>query len=102
MKIFLDDVRSAPDKSWTVCRTAKEALAFLNFGVVTEISFDHDLGPCEFTGYFVASKIEELVYQKVIKMPKWTIHSANPVGRARIKSALQSAERFAKKNNLIV
>jgi len=93
MKIFLDDIRNPPDDSWTVLRTADQVIRFLAFYDIEEISFDHDLGDDENgTGYDVAKYIEEQCFYGYMKCPKWMIHSANPVGRENIKSAMNFAE----------
>ena len=46
IKLYLDDVRSPPDDTWTVARTAEEARAILLAGPVECATLDHDLGPC--------------------------------------------------------
>jgi len=96
MRVWLDDVRNPNDHGWNDAiwaTNARDAIILLETGNVKEISFDHDLGE-GLTGYDVANKIEELIYYKKINMPKWFIHSANPVGRANIEKALISAEKF--------
>ena len=95
MFIFLDDLR-APPQGAILCRTAEEAIAWLETGQVTRISFDHDLGTA-LTGYDVAKTIEAWVAEGKIKIPDWEIHSANPVGRSNIQAAMQSALRWASK-----
>ena len=92
--IFLDDLREPPPGA-TLCRTAKEAMRLIESGVVTRISFDHDLGT-ELTGYDVAKLVERLVAEGKIALPHWHVHSANPVGRSNIEAAMRSAARFAK------
>lgn len=92
--IFLDDIRDPPPDA-VLCRTAEEALNSLASGLVTRISFDHDLGT-ELTGYDVAKKIEEWVAEGRIPLPLWAVHSANPVGRRNIEAAMRSAKRFSK------
>ena len=97
MKIFLDDIRDCPD-GYTLCRTAKQAIKKIRIfrSILTEISFDHDLGG-ELTGYDVACSIEKLAAEgKLLVIPEWKIHSANPVGRKNITMAMLSAERFVK------
>jgi hypothetical protein len=47
MNLYLDDVRSPPDDSWTLVRTAEEARAIIASGVVECASLDHDLGECD-------------------------------------------------------
>lgn len=46
MKIWLDDVRTPPDNTWTWCKTAYEAIGKLisNSDKIEHVSFDHDLG----------------------------------------------------------
>lgn len=101
VKLWLDDVREAPD-GWLWVRTAREALAILKTVVVDEISLDHDLGLDGVTaedengqsGYDVARYIEEMAYEGRMSRLKWSVHSSNPVGRKRMEAALRSAERF--------
>jgi hypothetical protein len=96
MKLFIDDLRSPPDSSWHVVKTAEEAMEFITKNKVDEISFDHDLGdPDALTGYDVAKWLEEQVYTDQLEAPKkMYVHSANPVGAKRIKQAIQSIERY--------
>jgi hypothetical protein len=95
MKVYLDDVRPAPD-GWVLVRTAHEAIAALEAGGVTHISLDHDLGDdgVNGTGYTVACWIEETVALRGFVPPEITIHSANVVGRARMARAIESIERL--------
>lgn len=106
MKIFLDDVRDAPDESWIVVRSADECLKLLHdLGEAIEtLSLDHDLGGVydddgfmEFpTGMFVASALEAWAatgrWDRV--PPIILIHSANPVGRKNMQAAIDSIERM--------
>lgn len=97
MKLWLDDQiddPATPDRhtpeGWVGCKTALQACRILKTGKVTRISFDHDLGPSwAGTGYTVACFIEKYVYFGKVPPLDWSIHSANPVGRDRIKSAMQ-------------
>jgi hypothetical protein len=98
MKLFVDDIRPAPE-GWQQARTVTEAIRFLEmFGSeVDEISLDHDISyavevagtqrpfpsPENFTA--VARYIK--VYDNV-PMPKVTIHSANPVGAEELRKIL--------------
>lgn len=95
MFLFLDDLREAPANAYC-CRNAEEALSLLATGKVERISFDHDLA-AELTGYDVANQIEEWVAEGRIPLPRWEVHSANPVGRMNIEAAMRSAERWAAK-----
>ena len=99
MQLWLDDIRDPkvygkPEAIWV--KTAEEAMAILRTGYVSFISFDHDLGT-ELDGHDVATEIERLVYEGLIPMPEWSVHSANPVGEAEITAAMKSAKRFSLK-----
>lgn len=94
MRLYLDDERPTPD-GWMRAFTAAEAISLLEAGAVEEISLDHDLGPPEAgTGYDVASWIEEQAAFGKLAPLAWRVHSANPVGRARMEAAMNGAERF--------
>ena len=53
MKLFVDDVRDAPDDSWHVVRTVTEAIRCLyRFKAdIKEISIDHDIGHVNVQAY---------------------------------------------------
>jgi hypothetical protein len=94
VRLWLDDERPAP-AGWRHVRTAAEALEALQAGGVVEISLDHDLGePSAGTGYEVACAIEAAAAEGQLGMLRWRVHSANPVGRAKMEAALRSAERW--------
>ncbi len=82
-------------------RTAAEAIALLEQGVVCLISLDHDLGdPENGAGYEAARWIEEHAFRWFQGEPdglpplEWRIHSRNPVGLQNMLLALQNAARF--------
>lgn len=95
MKVYLDDERPTPD-GWHRVYTANEAIDLLKTGGVTEISLDHDLGDDQKfgTGYDVAAFIEEGAFFGTMQPVRWTIHSANPVGRQNMQAALESANKM--------
>lgn len=93
MKLWLDDIRIPPEGGWTWVTTVKDAIRCLETGTVEEISFDHDLGTKD-DGCDVAAWIEMMAAAEKMNRIKWSIHSANPVGRQRISQAMESAERF--------
>ena len=94
IRLWLDDLRPAPE-GWVHVRTAVEAIAVLTAGGVVEVSVDHDLGREEAgSGYEVACWIEEAAANGSLGVVKWAIHSANPVGRAKMAAALESAGRL--------
>lgn len=94
IRLWLDDERPAPE-GWLAVRTAAEAIERLLTGAVIEVSLDHDLGePSAGTGYEVACLIERAAAEGRLGPLCWRVHSANPVGRARMEAALRSAERW--------
>lgn len=96
VKMWLDDVRPAPD-NWVWCKTADEARALLAQGDVYVCSLDHDLGPpSEGTGYDVLTWVERCMAEGVWygPLPVIHIHSANPVGRMRMDKARQSINKL--------
>lgn len=46
------------------------------------------------TGYDLAVFIEQLASQDQIGPMKWSVHSANPVGKIRIQAAMKSADKL--------
>ena len=44
VKLWLDDIRTPPDESWTWVRTVADAILLMKAGGVCEASLDHDLG----------------------------------------------------------
>lgn len=93
MKLWLDDLRPAPD-GWIWAKTVPEAIEILNSHNVSEVSLDHDLGENEQTGYDFACELERRAFEGQ-PLPLWAVHSANPTGRDNIVRALKSAERFS-------
>lgn len=98
MKVWLDDVREAPE-GWIHIRTPEEAIDLLRSGAVEEISLDHDLGifteEGEATGYDVLLWIEAEVAARRLNPPVMHVHSANPVARRRMGQAIASIKRLA-------
>lgn len=91
MRLWLDDIRMPPDASWHWVKTSAEALAALTSDV-TELSLDHDLGGDD-TAIRVANAIERKAREGLLNRIVWHVHSANPVGAARLRAAMQGAER---------
>jgi hypothetical protein len=96
MKVFLDDVRPAPD-GWVLVRWPAEVIALLETGEVEELSLDHDLGDEHRTGYDVLVWIEEAVALRGFQPPVIAVHSANAVGRQRMAAAIESIQRYVEK-----
>lgn len=97
MRLWLDDERPAPE-GWTLVRTAEEAIELLKQGKVKRISLDHDLGIGFSTGYKVACFIEQAAHDgTLVPLERMFVHSANPVGKARMGAALYNANKIWKK-----
>lgn len=99
MKVWLDDLREAP-AGWIRVKTPEDAIELLRAGEVAELSLDHDLGldteEAERTGYDVLLWLEREAAEGrwSFPLPSIRIHSANPVGRARMERAIASIERL--------
>ena len=100
MKLWLDDIREMPKDFDIWAKTANEAIAILDLGKITHISFDHDLGDKsvfegeELTGNDVAFWIEEAAFYKAIPQLTFAVHSANPVGAKNIEATMKQAIKF--------
>lgn len=91
MKLWVDDIRNAPDDTWHVSRTAIEAIrAIARYrNEITDISLDHDIShqvhldilsrpfPCKETFASVAYYIAE-VYS-IRSQPNIVLHTSNRV-----------------------
>ena len=84
---YLDDVREPPlSGEWIVARNFEEAiLAYArNHLVISTLSLDHDLGEVatglDFLRWLERSYPKDLLDKAII------VHSANPVGKARMQN----------------
>lgn len=91
MKLWVDDMRDAPDDTWTEARKVQTAINLLANFTFEEISLDHDIEnrPDDETFKPVAHYIG-MKYGSHEKMfwPKITVHSMNPVGGAELVKIL--------------
>lgn len=105
MYLWLDDLRDptqhSPRFPWVWVKTARECKNKLATGQVTHLSLDHDLGgeknpfgadKNDQTGYTVACWIEEQAANGTLPRLVWAVHSQNPVGADRIRSAMSNAD----------
>lgn len=98
-KLFIDDIRNAPDEKWTVARTIGEAVSAIDTFHFDVISIDHDIShqvmlgrisrpyPCEETFTPICYYIKEK-YRDIKEKPMIIIHTANPAGAMRMKGIL--------------
>ena len=99
MKLWLDDVRPAPDATWTACKTAATALEYLKTGAVTVASLDHDLGGApsklynwlEPNGSMLA---QQMVQDQAFPTDQLIIHSSNTRGAKIMEQILQPHLRY--------
>lgn len=83
MKIWVDDIRPAPDDDWAVCLNSKDAIFLLEcvkarpsmYGKISLMSLDHDLG-----GDDTSRRIVLWMCENDFWPVKTVVHSANPVG----------------------
>lgn len=93
--MFIDDERFPSDvywmgrdfqniADWEICRTFNEVIAHVEtWGMPFLISFDHDLGENQPTGYDIAKALVELDMDGHNTFPRnfeYMAHSQNPVG----------------------
>lgn len=108
--LFLDDERTPEDvkwaprpvhekyrnEDWIVARNYADAMIeVLGRGFPKYISFDHDLGQNEKTGYDLAKSLVNKDLQGVIGYGfsgdfQYYVHSKNPIGKANIEGLLES------------
>ena len=93
IKLWVDDIRLAPDNTWDCARSFHEAIVKLETNNYETVSLDHDLGSFygnrEMSGYdimswLVARKVDGTQHVPVNVF----VHSANPVGVANIQSLI--------------
>jgi hypothetical protein len=101
MRVWLDDVRQAPE-GWVHVRSPEDVIQLLQSGEVQEISLDHDLGLFdqdgrEVTGYDVLTWLEnELgLGRATFNAPTIHIHSANAAVYIRMEQAIKSIYRLS-------
>ena len=98
MKVYLDDLRNPPNRSFTVVRSFNAAVDYIStYGCPLFISFDHDLGEKDGkvlkTGMDLAKWLVERDLNNKGFIPvnfNFIVHSANPVGKANIEGYLNA------------
>lgn len=99
MKLWVDDVREAPDDSWHVVRTYQDAIDFVvehKFNIKF-ISFDHDLGLLSITdGYELVKDLTGIDQEEpwMCEEFDFAVHSANPIGAENIRVWMGNYLRF--------
>lgn len=89
--LFIDDERFPADdgKRWFIARNMGEVKFLISwFGMPNLISFDHDLGENEPTGYDIAKELVRMDMDNEFKFPGnfwFDVHSQNPIGKKNIE-----------------
>ena len=91
IKIYLDDIREAPD-GWVKTRWPQDLIDLFEDNKVDAISLDHDLGSDNRTGKDVLYWIQDqVINDSNFIPPEIFIHSQNPVER---KAMMLTAKRI--------
>jgi len=81
------------DKDWIIALNWLEVLDIvITLGFPKLISFDHDLGEGEKTGYEIAQKLCDMIMDGM-KLPEdfvYMVHSKNPVGAENIRTYMDN------------
>jgi len=94
MKIWLDDLRPAPE-GYLGVHWPKQVIELLKTGECTHLSLDHDLGDDAIgTGYDVLLWIEQSTMLDGFKPPIINIHSANISARQKMEVTVEKIERI--------
>jgi hypothetical protein len=100
MKLFIDDLRSAYDDGWLVCRSGESAMEMLDEYIFDMISFDNDLGEGPqgeklLEGYDVLCYLEMMWRTENRPKPREIrIHTANSVARNKMEACLRANNYF--------
>lgn len=103
MKLYVDDIRTSPDDSWNICRTALSAIRAIDmFGEqITDITLDHDISHqivmLDMSRPFACNETFEIVARYIALFramnehfnPIVSIHTSNPAGAQRMKEILE-------------
>jgi hypothetical protein len=98
-KVYLDDIRNPKSEGWVVARNVEQFKSLiLERGLPCAISFDHDLGLDEPTGYDAAKWLVEYLLEHGLDLQgvEINVHSANPVGKVNIVGLIHSFNKFTR------
>lgn len=100
VKLFLDDVREAPE-GFMLLRPNVLAIFYFLARHADVISMDHDLGNEYPTGYDILQELEKHYFNQEIwqtKIPEIIVHSANPVGKANMQRVIDNIYRMSRRH----
>jgi hypothetical protein len=90
--LFIDDERFPADngKDWIIARTLDDVKEIVEQrGLPLEISWDHDLGENQPTGFDIAKWMVDQELADLHRFPdgfSFYVHSQNPIGKANIEN----------------
>jgi len=88
LKLWVDDLRPAPDDSWDIAKNGKDAFYMMKQHKYSVVSLDHDMGEDSINGY----ELVKWMYDRLNKL-NWpetiSIHTANPVGRIYMENFVE-------------
>jgi len=114
IKLFIDDIRNAPDDSWNLARDVTTAIRMIASSYPDVISLDHDIShpvdigsgqrplPCaetfEAVAYFIGERYRAEMWHDMFETrsmqrkwnPKIVIHTANVLAGERMQKVLGS------------
>lgn len=102
--MFIDDERFPANdgKEWVICRNKLQvmhAVSNHHNTLPNYISFDHDLGYQEATGYDIVKWLIESHMDNKVSMPSdfsYYVHSQNPIGKLNIERYLENYMKILK------
>lgn len=103
-KMFLDDERFPVTDDFTIVRSCGSAIKLMNEkGCPEYVSFDHDLGVIEETGFslavYMVEKDMDMEGKFIPENFQFYVHSQNPIGAEKIRHYLNSYLDYRKRNN---
>lgn len=87
MRIYLDDIRVAPE-GWLRVPCVDEAVRLMSDAECVDLSLDHDLGDYARFGGDAIKLVLWMCENDVWPINRPTVHSANPVGRANMDALI--------------
>lgn len=107
--LWLDDIRNPKTADWLIQYAPEYAYDDVNVvwvkdpiefrewieknGVPHTVAFDHDLG-VEVSGFDCAKWLVNYCMDNKVDLPKWTVQSANPVGRNNINGIMNNFRKY--------
>lgn len=95
-RLYLDDLRDPP-VGWVLYRPNQIDQFIKDCQFADEISFDHDLGINQPNGAQVAERVFKIAIDSnwwTERMPIFSVHSMNPVGRENIWRILDNLTKL--------